>query len=223
MKKILALTLAGVMLFALMSCTGNPKVEDDEIADDVIVDDAPATDVLPGGEEELSGTPEAEQDEIVSDPPAEKPAQKPAEKPADKPVQTPEQKPEQTPADTVGASLLATFRANKDKDIAAIADACLKNEVILFSGAAAPVEPGYLAGFDEEISGFDSAVMFAPMIGTIPFVGYVFESSDANALAENLKKTANLRWNICTEAEQMICEVSGNKVFFLMCPKSLAE
>ena len=215
MKKILALTLAGVMLFALVSCAGTPKTEDDVN----IETEAPVENEAPVED----GTPaEPEQEEIVSDPPAEKPAEKPATKPEEKPAETPVEKPAEKPS-TVGDALLATFRANKDKSISAIADACLANDVILFSGASVPVEAGYLAGFDEEISGFTSAVMFSPMIGTIPFVGYVFESDDANALAENLKKTANLRWNICTEAEQMICEVSGNKVFFLMCPKTLTE
>ena len=66
--------------------------------------------------------------------------------------------------------------------------------------------------------------MFAPMIGTIPFVGYVFtlaEGADAEAFVKTLSDNANPRWNICTEAEDTIIEAVGNKVFFLMCPKSL--
>ena len=89
------------------------------------------------------------------------------------------------------------------------------------------VEEGYLTGFDNtEIKGFKSGVMFAPGMGTIPFVGYIFtldDGADVDAFVSNLKSSANLRWNICTEAEQMVVEKSGNKVFFVMCPKSFEQ
>ncbi|MBQ3224587.1 MAG: hypothetical protein IJB42_02655 [Oscillospiraceae bacterium] len=94
-------------------------------------------------------------------------------------------------------------------------------------GGVVPVEEGLLTGFDNtEIRGFSSGYMFAPAIGTIPFVGYVFElpdASGADAFVSTLKGAANPRWNICTEAEQTIVEKSGNKVFFLMCPKAFEE
>jgi len=38
-----------------------------------------------------------------------------------------------------------------------------------------------------------------------------------------LKDNANLRWNICTEAEELTVESEGNIVFFLMSPKNLEE
>jgi len=94
-------------------------------------------------------------------------------------------------------------------------------------GGVVPVEEGFLTGFDNaEIKGFSSGHMFAPAIGTIAFVGYAFElaeGTDADAFVKMLKNSANPRWNICTEAEQTIVEKNGNKVFFLMCPKSLEE
>lgn len=79
-------------------------------------------------------------------------------------------------------------------------------------------QEGYLNGFTEEIKGFKSAVQFAPMIGSIPFVGYIFETDDAAALRDKLTSVADPRWNICTEAAETICVVSGNYVFFTMCP-----
>ena len=92
-------------------------------------------------------------------------------------------------------------------------------------GGTNPIEEGFLSGFDNtEIKGFSKGIMFGPMMGTIPFVGYVFEladGADVDAFVSTLKTNANPRWNICTEAEQTIVEKSGNKVFFLMCPKSL--
>ena len=90
-----------------------------------------------------------------------------------------------------------------------------------------PVEPGFLTGFDNaEITGFEEGVMFAPMMGTIPFVGYVFEleeGADIDAFKQTLETSANLRWNICTEAEELIVDNVENKVFFLMSPKSFEE
>jgi len=89
------------------------------------------------------------------------------------------------------------------------------------------IEEGYLAGFDNaEITGFSEGVMFAPMIGTIPFVGYVFtleSEADIDAFIKKLEESANLRWNICTKAEEMVTGKSGNKVFFVMCNSSIEE
>ncbi len=127
---------------------------------------------------------------------------------------------------TVGTKLLADFKTLTDKTPQEIADALLTNEVIQFMPATMPVEEGFLNGFNEEIKGFEEGVMFGPAIGTIPFVGYIFtvaEGNDVDAFVKTLEDNANLRWNICTEAEEMICEAEGNTVFFVMCPKSFEE
>ncbi len=139
---------------------------------------------------------------------------------------------ESTPAaSTVGGKLQAAFKAevsaNASISAQALADKLLANEVIKFSGGAMPVEPGMLTGFDNaEIKGFSEGVMFAPMIGSIPFVGYVFTldaGTDAAAFVSTLKANANPRWNICTEAEETVALNVGNKVFFVMCPKDMSE
>jgi len=60
----------------------------------------------------------------------------------------------------------------------------------------------------------------------MPFVGYIFDladDADKEAFMTNLTEKADLRWNICTEAEQTVVEAIGDKVLFLMCKKSLAE
>lgn len=126
---------------------------------------------------------------------------------------------------TVGTKLLADFKTMADKTPQEIADALLTNEVIQFMPATMPVEEGFLNGFNDEIKGFEEGVMFGPMIGTIPFVGYIFTvaESDVDAFVNTLKDNANLRWNICTEAEEMICEAVGNTVFFVMCPTEFEE
>ena len=130
-------------------------------------------------------------------------------------------------ADTVGGILLEDFKANSEGTPQEIADRLLTNEVIQFPGVAAPVEPGLLAGFDNaEIKGFDEGVMFAPMMGTIPFMGYIFsleDGADVEGFKQTLQDNANLRWNICTEAEELIVDSEGNTVFFLMSPKTFDE
>ncbi len=127
---------------------------------------------------------------------------------------------------TVGTKLLADFRTMADKTPQEIADALLTNEVIQFMPMSMPVEEGFLNGFNEEIKGFKEGVMFGPMIGTIPFVGYIFtvaDGGDVDAFVKTLEDNANLRWNICTEAEELIVEAEGNTVFFVMCPKNFEE
>lgn len=133
--------------------------------------------------------------------------------------------------ETLGEFLLADFEErlaeNGDQTAQELADGILTNEKVLFSGGAMPVEPGLLTGFgNAEITGFSDGVMFAPMIGTIPFVGYVFvlESEDAvEGFVTTLKDNADPRWNICTEAEETVVGSVGNKVFFVMCPKTLEQ
>ena len=129
-------------------------------------------------------------------------------------------------ATTVGTKLLADFKTMADKTPQEIADALLTNEVIQFMPATMPVEEGFLNGFNNEIKGFEEGVMFGPAIGTIPFVGYIFtvaEGGDVDAFVTTLETEANLRWNICTEAEELVVEAVGNTVFFVMCPTSFEE
>ena len=94
-----------------------------------------------------------------------------------------------------------------------------------FEAMVMPVEPGLLTGFGNvEITGFSEGVMFGPSISTIPFLGYVFqleEGTEAGAFCSFLQEYADLRWNICTEAEEMMVVANNGYVFFLMCPSSL--
>ena len=94
-----------------------------------------------------------------------------------------------------------------------------QNEIIKPVVEATKVED-YMPGFTTEIKGYDEAYMVAPMIGTIPFVAYVFESDNAKELANTLKESADLRWNICTEADDMEISIVDDYVFFVMAPSS---
>lgn len=130
---------------------------------------------------------------------------------------------------TVAETLLESFsdKAKEATDALSLAKDLVSNEIIAFNGDAIPVEPGLLNGFGEtEITGFKEGAMFAPMIGTIPFVGYVFvleDGTDVNAFEELLLTSSDLRWNICTEADEKVVSSVDNKVFFVMSPLSFEQ
>ena len=108
-------------------------------------------------------------------------------------------------------------------DATALAEAVTAD--LPFEAMVMPVEHGLLMGFgNTEITGFSQGVMFGPSISTIPFLGYVFqleEGADGEAFCQTLQEYCDLRWNICTAAEEMVAVQSGSYVFFLMCPSSL--
>ncbi len=252
MKKLLTIFLAILMLVSFTACSSKVENAGSTDAGNALEtskpEEKPVEEKVPSEEtnmeentdKENSVKPEesvkpgekpqdAEKPQKPVETPAEKePEQKPAETPAEK---VPEQTPVETPAPvatTLGNTLLADFKSKAaGMDVLAIAESLLQNPAIKFFGGAMPVEEGLLSGFDNaEIKGFKSGAMFAPMIGSIAFVGYVFELSDgvdASAFIANLKSNANRRWNICVEADEMVTGSVGNKVFFVMCPTSLEE
>ena len=132
--------------------------------------------------------------------------------------------------DTVGYIMLAKFEElakAEDATALSIAETLIMDESIPFSGGAMPIEEGYLSGFGEaQITGFEEGAMFAPMIGSIAFVGYVFDladDADVDTFIEKLEANGDLRWNICVEADEMVTGSVGDKVFFIMCPSSFEE
>lgn len=213
MKKILAMLLAISMLLAFAAC-GERPAEDGQINPDEVVENVEVNDKTEAPEEDKAP---------ATDETAQKPAEnKPTEnKPAEN--QPAEDKKEES-AKTVGNALLGEFKAQAgNKDALAIAESLAQNSILPFMAGAMEVEPGLLSGFDNyEVKGFKKGATFMPMMGSIAFVGYVFELEDNVKPADfiaNLKKNANLRWNICVEAEEMVTGNVGNKVFFVMCPK----
>ena len=133
---------------------------------------------------------------------------------------------EKTP-ETVGEKLYAEFKANHTGTALEIAERLIGNEIIQFMGGALEVEEGLLSGFDNfEVKGFKEGAMFGPMMGSIAFVGYIFnleDGQDVEAFKTSLKDNANLRWQICVQAEELVVENEGNTVFFLMCPKTFEQ
>lgn len=134
-------------------------------------------------------------------------------------------------AETAGVIMLNAFKElmadGTDYTSLEIAEKLVASPIIQFMGGAMPVEPGLLSGFDNyEVTGFEEGAMFGPMMGSIPFVGYVFKlpaDADVDAFMTGLKDNANMRWQICVEAEELIAEADGSTVFFLMTKKNLNE
>ena len=96
------------------------------------------------------------------------------------------------------------------------------DERIPYSMGAMAIEPGYLAGFDNEVTGFVAGATFVPMIGGSAFVGYIFDLSegvDVAAFVESLEQNCNPKWNLCAYADQTVIGAIDNRVFFVMCPK----
>ena len=229
MKKILSLILVLATMLTFAACTKETANEEPETK--------PENEQIVETEEDVQEEiiPEEEKEEVEAKPevkPEAKPEVKPETKPEAKPEVKPETKPEEKPqtSQTVGNTLLSEFKAKAGSHSSAVslAEALASNSVLQqVNCGAMPVEPGFLTGFDNaEIKGFKEGAMFAPMIGTIPFVGYVFTLEDgvnASDFISTLKASANLRWNICTTADEMVAGSSGNKVFFVMSPKSFEE
>jgi len=239
MKKTLSLIMAIIIVASFAACKGKSITENtsapesDGSIEELIADSADSNSEVQ--EEPETGDEPIADTQVPAAPNNSQPQNAPSAPPSSTPQQsTPpaaeQEKPSSAPvATTLGQTLLADFKAKASSGMStqAIAEALVANPAIKFNGGAVSVEEGYLSGFDNtEIKGFKSGVMIAPMIGSIAFVGYVFElesAADAPAFRAMLEKSANLRWNICVEAEEMVSGTSGNKVFFVMCPKSLEE
>ena len=127
---------------------------------------------------------------------------------------------ERPSSDTLGGKLANAFldeAANSD-DPVTIAEAIAGKNYTEYNLVVAEVEPGWLNGFSNDITEFTSGVCFQPMIGTIPFVAYMLKTDNVDALTKQLEDNHDMRWNICTEAEEKVCYTSGSLVFFAMVP-----
>ena len=127
---------------------------------------------------------------------------------------------------TVATNLYIAFQneIENEKDLEKVARSLLASDDLSeLATDCVYIEEGYLNGFDDEIKGFNQGIMFAPMIGTIPFVGYIFETDSPDALVDTLSEHAMLNWNICTVADEMVVKAVDNYVFFVMAPESFDQ
>ena len=134
---------------------------------------------------------------------------------------------------TVGANQWNVFenaiKADENITIENLTNALCEgvSEFIFVMPMSLEVGTEFFTGFDNyQITGYKAAAVYMPMIGSIPFVGYVFEledGTDATTFVNNLTDNCNPRWNICVTAEQTVAGAIGNRVFFLMCPENMSN
>lgn len=127
---------------------------------------------------------------------------------------------------TLAVNLVQEFKKEitETKDIKKVAKKLAKSDFDMPDLEVSNVSNAdYLTGFNEKIQGYKKAYVIAPTISTIPFIAYIFESDKPNELANTLKEQANLRWNICTEADEMQVAVVDNYVFFVMSPNNFDD
>ncbi len=149
-----------------------------------------------------------------------------------KPANTQVLKP-QVEENTTGAKLWAEFEQavtqNNDAAPKDIASVLVERMADTFFGEATQLEKDaeFFTGFDNyKITGYKDGAVYMPMMGSIAFVGYVFELEDTidpSAFLKSLTDNCNPRWNICVEADQTVAGAIGNRVFFLMCPKNMGQ
>lgn len=122
-------------------------------------------------------------------------------------------------AKTVASVLANQFLKEipNEKDIKKVIENLAKNDIIKINVNVEKVESGdYISGFQTKITGFNEACAIKPTIGTIPFIAYIFEVDNPSEFAETLNANYDLRWNICTEAEEQKTTIYENYVFFVM-------
>lgn len=196
MKKIIALLLAGILMLSLTACSGNKS----EAAED----SSPTETTTPSDPTDEQAT-----NEQAAEPPADPSSATDGE----------------TLGQTLRAAFLDAMDNNPEATTLALAETLISNPAIQFAPVTEPVVPGYLAGFSADIDGFAEGAMFAPMIGSIAFVGYIFrleDGADADAFTQMLTDNADPSWNICVTAEETVVDHVGNTVFFVMCPGDAA-
>lgn len=129
---------------------------------------------------------------------------------------------------TPAGQLVAAFddKAKNASDIEALANDLHETvvEVVPIETEVMPLSDGdWIEGFTTEITGFESCVAIKPFMMGQPFIAYIFEVSNPDEFAKTLEDSADLRWNICTMADECKTSVSGNYVFFTMSKENFDE
>ncbi len=131
-----------------------------------------------------------------------------------------------SPAQTVTADFTDKMNSGDFTSTEDLAVALAEADYLPFDGATMQVEEGWLNGFSDEITGFKDGYMFGPVIGSSPFIGYVLVVEDGGKtedLIKTLESSADLRWNVCTQAEDMQSAAVKDTVCFVMSPASFEE
>lgn len=213
MKKTLLALVAAALVISMTACSGNTDAEKDGENDkDPITDNS-------GENGDGNGETNAEDENGTGD-----------ENDADNENNAEDENGDgETSTQTIAESFAAIFQENAaDAESAkALADTLIEKSELPITLVSAEVAEGTLSGFGStEITGFSEGAVFSPMIGSIPFISYVFvlpEDADIEEFTTLLSDNADLRWNICVTADEMKIDTKDNKVFFIMCPTNFEE
>lgn len=124
---------------------------------------------------------------------------------------------------TIASTLAKQFseEIKNEKDIEKVANKIAENKVLdIAVGVEEMTEESYFGGITTEVKGFKKSFAIRPMIGSIPFAAYIFEVENASDFEANIKDNIDLRWNICTEADDLETAVYDNYVFVVMSPSN---
>lgn len=117
----------------------------------------------------------------------------------------------------------AGMRASYDEYMAELeeADRIPFEEFISYQVTCRAIEKNeeWLTALESVPTGFSEAYTYGPNMMGQAFIGYIFrvaEGTNVESFKANLKEICIPRWNICTEANTIICESYGNIVFFSM-------
>lgn len=169
MKKLVIAALTLTLVFSLTACGGNK--ENDTPSEPTNVESSADTESTDSTESTDAADTETENSDIATDSESD------------------------VSAETAGVIMLNAFKElmadGTDYTSLEIAEKLVANPIIQFMGGAMPVEPGLLSGFDNyEVTGFEEGATFGPMMGSIPFVGYVFKlpaDADVDAFMTGLR------------------------------------
>lgn len=198
MKRILALILSALMLVSLASCSGSKETTADS-----------QTTVAPETTQKAPETTAA---------------------------------PETTeaPKSTVALETIAKALTNKYAEYADLrtsfdemmkdmpeADRITYEEFLASALVTTPVEDlSFLMGLTEVPAGIKEAYLYQPGMMGQAYIGYIFrltDGTDVETFKKALSDKADLRWNICTMANTIVCENYGDTVFFSMMVVADAE
>lgn len=200
MKKILALILASLMLFAVAACDA---VDEETTTDEITTDEITTNEATTENEETTVET------DAVVDSNAIVPS---------------------VGEDTWGYAFWKVFsesvKANPEIATGEIAYNILMSEAGQALGFCENMEmpEGFLPGFSADITGFKSATVFTPAAAGYAFMGYVFELEDSSKVTEfmqTLEANHDLRWMVCMTADMATMGAYNNYVLFVMSPTNM--
>ncbi len=213
MKKMIALLLACIMVFAMVACASTSAPAEGGVE---------AQKPEAGGAEDQMPAPAETPVEEPADEPAEEPAGEPAEEPSDEPAESTQ--PAETPDEAQGGKLQGMLDSMLDG---------LDAEFLPYYGSYAVTKEDapYVVGYEQMDTGFTDALAYGPFTGSTAFIMVLFElpdDADAEAFAADLSENADkIKW-ICVSADYADGVANGQYVMFLMasleaCPEEVRQ